>query len=629
MDEDRANGDYVTYQDSKLYTLAVPLHDKDSVVGALMVVQNADYIDSHLREIWNNNLIRLVVQASLLTLGIIFLVRWIIYQFIVNLVELLKFAREGGLEKEPKKFTNLFFFQPILNEVTKCKNSLFEARKVASEEARLRLEKLDTPWTEERLKEFIKINLRNKSIFVVSNREPYIHTKEGNKIKYYVPASGIVTAIEPIMEATGGMWVAHGSGEADKLVVGAEDKIQVPPEEPKYTLKRVWLNPEEEKGFYYGFSNEGLWPLCHIAHTRPVFRKADWVKYQEVNEKFAKTILREVKNIPEPFILIQDFHFALLPELIKAKRPDARIGIFWHIPWPNPESFSICPWRKQLLDGILGADLIGFHIQQHCNNFIDTVRHELEALIDMEQFAVTRKNHVSFIKPFPISIDFSNSHPLEKEFSRGEFLKNLGIKSEFIGLGVDRLDYTKGIIERFKAVEYFLDTNSTFIGKFTFIQIAAPSRSTIESFRLLDERVEKEVERINKKFKANGWKPILLLKRHHSHEEIYKFYKVANFMLVTSLHDGMNLVAKEFISSREDERGVLILSQFAGASRELRDALVINPYNIEQMTEAIHTSLKMSAFEQQKRMHKMREVVKNFNIYRWSAEFLKAMLNIS
>src|SRR3989344_8724044 len=339
-------------------------------------------------------------------------------------------------------------------EISHIRGSLMEARITVNEEAKLGLQKLDSPWTEQKLKVFVKNILKDRVIFMVSNREPYIHTKKGKNISYYVPASGRVTAIEPIMQACGGMWIAHGSGDADKLTVDKDDKLQVPPDEPKYTLKRIWLTEKEELGYYYGFSNVGLWPLCHIAYTRPTFKKEDWEEYKKINGKFAQTILTEIKNTERPIVLIQDFQLALVPRMIKNSRPDARVGIFWHIPWPNSESFSICPWKKEIIDGMLGADLIGFQTQLHCNNFIETVSREIESLLDFEQLTITKQEHTSHIKAFPISIAFPNpSKNRDTNVDSKKLLKSLGVKTKYIGIGVDRLDYTKGILERLKAIE--------------------------------------------------------------------------------------------------------------------------------------------------------------------------------
>jgi len=630
MDGDKANGDFAKFKDNKMYLFAIPLRDKNSVVGALMVVQNAGYIDARLQEIWGSNLMRLFVQVFLLSIATVFFLRWVILKPMHNLVESVKLARSGG--KSSQNMPSNPFFQPLVREISNINRSLVEARMVASEEARLRIEKVDSPWTAERLKEFIKDILKDQNIYIVSNREPYIHTKNG-KISYFLATSGPVTAIDPLMQACGGTWIAHGSGDADKLVVDRNDRIKVPPDEPKYVLRRVWLSEEEEKGYYYGFSNEGLWPLCHIAHTRPIFRKEDWIEYQKVNAKFAKVALQEIKRVKNPVLLIQDFQLALLPKLIKKERPDAKIGIFWHVPWPNSESFSICPFRKELLDGILGADLIGFHTQLHCNNFIDTIGRELESLIDLERFAVTRNGHTSYIKPFPISIAFYNghhyqSHDESSQIDNKNILKNLGIKAKYIGFGVDRLDYTKGVLERFKAIEFFLTKYPEYKEDFAFIQISPETRSKIKRYKEFQNEVKLEVDRINAKFQTRGWKPIILLKKRHTHNELNEFYKLSNICLVTSLHDGMNLVSKEFIAARSDEKGVLILSQFAGASRELKDALIVNPYNAEQVADAMKTGLEMKESEQKLRMNKMREVVKNHNVYRWSAELLKTLVDL-
>lgn len=631
MDADKANGDFIDTKDGKIYVLAVPIHNDTNIVGALMIAQKAEYIDNRINEIWKNNLLRLLIQASLLSAAMIVLIRWMIYRPIKNLVETLQSVRSGEGKQNPKSLTNSPLFRPLINEVSSIRRSLLEARSTASEEARLRIEKLDSPWTAERLKEFLKEFLKGKPIFVVAKREPYSHTKNGNKITYQFPANGVSTALEPLMQASGGTWIAHGSGNADKLVVDKQDKIKVPPDEPKYTLKRVWLTDEEVQGFDYGFSIEALYALCVNAYTRPIFRQEDWDQYVKVNQKFADVVLSEIKNQERPIVFIQDLHFALLPRMIKTQRPSVIIGLFWHIPWPNPESFSICPWKREILDGMLGADLIGFHTQLHCNNFIETVGREMESLIDFESFTVTKNNHTSFVKPFPISTDFPKSQNEQNHdfnLEREKILKDLGIKARYIGLGVERLDYIKGILEKLKAIEIFLSENPVYIGNFTFIQIAAPTKSMVKKYQEFTKEVEERVEQINSRFKKNGWKPIVLLAKYHTHEEIQVFYKLANFCLITSLQDGMNLVAKEFIAARDDEKGVLILSQYTGASRELKDALIINPYHGTQTATAIKQALEMKITEQSNRMHNMREVVRNYNIYRWAAEFLRTLVNL-
>jgi len=631
MDEDRATGDFRVFKGEKFYLLAVPLHDEKSVVGSLMIAQNASYIDGRLKEIWRNNLARLLLQISLLAAALFLIFRWLILSPVKSLAEILKSVRTGEMSVG-QTLSESSFFKPIAREVTNIRNSLLEARVAAKEEARFSLEKLDSPWTGERLKEFVKDTLKNRAIVMISNREPYVHTKDGNKISYHFPASGMATAIEPVMRACGGKWIAHGSGNADQLTVDKDDRLAVPPDDPKYTLRRVWLSEKEEEGYYNGFSNEGLWALCHTAHTRPIFRKEDWEEYKKVNGKFAEATLLEIKDIKRPIILIQDFHFTLLPRMIKKARPDAVVGLFWHVPWVSAESFSICPWKKEILNGMLGADLVGFHTQLHCNNFIETVSRELESLIDLEQFTITRQDHLSYIKPFPISIAFTNGNGYaaddeDKKYA-AEMLKELGIKTKYVGLGVDRMDYTKGILERFKAIEIFLNKYPSYREKFTFIQIAAPSRTDVKKYRDFAEEVGAEAERINELFKSKNWKPILLIPKYFNQDEVYRFYQSADLCLVTSLHDGMNLVAKEFAAARNDEKGVLILSQFTGAAKEMKDALIVNPYNGEQTAEAIFIALNMPLSQQKRRMKKLRDSVRNYNVYRWSAELLKNLSHL-
>jgi trehalose 6-phosphate synthase len=461
----------------------------------------------------------------------------------------------------------------------------------------------------------------------------HVHNEKDNGIGYLVPASGLVTALEPVLIACDGTWIAHGSGSADREVVDRHDHLRVPPDHPSYTLRRVWLTAEEEKGYYEGFSNEGLWPLCHIAHTRPTFRPEDWLRYQQVNRRFADAVLEEMEGTDSPILLAQDYHFALLPRMVKEARPDARVAIFWHIPWPNPEVFGICPWQRDLLDGLLGADLIGFHIQSHCNNFLETVDRGVEALTEWDRFAVNRQGHITRVRPYPISVAFSDPAPLLPEGSsvgkeRAALFAELGVEASLLGVGVDRVDYTKGIIERFRGIEHFLDQHPAYLRRFTFVEIGAPSRTDIDRYKLFLDEVSAEADRINARFQAGRWKPIVLLKKHHSHEEISRFYRAASVCLVTSLHDGMNLVAKEFVASRDDERGVLILSTFAGAAHELSDALLINPYDVQQLAEAIHRAIEMPEDQQSLRMQRMRQNVREHNVFRWAANLLSDLTEI-
>jgi trehalose 6-phosphate synthase len=508
--------------------------------------------------------------------------------------------------------------------------SLMGARAAAAAEARLR-DAGENLWTAERLAVHMRDRNGSSRIFVVSNREPYMHVRKGRETECVVPPSGLVTAIEPVLRACDGVWVAHGSGNADALTVDSSDRLRVPPQDPRYTLRRVWLSNHEEEAYYDGFANEGLWPLCHIAHTRPTFRASDWQCYREVNEKFAAAVLEEMEGSAEPVVFVQDFHLALVPRLVKAARPDARVAIFWHIPWPNTEAFGICPWQAELLDGLLGADLIGFHIPLHCNNFLSTVDRVLESRTDREHMTARRNGHTTTVRPYPVSVALDGSKPdrVKEDFgrpsisySRDALLQEHGVRCEILLLGVDRMDYTKGIVERMLAVEQLLEDHPFYRERVTLVQIAAPSRTRIPSYVELKFRVEEAAERINVRYETAHWRPIVLIEKQCNHEEVDRWYRAADLCLVTSLHDGMNLVAKEYVAARDDEDGVLVLSKFTGAAVELRDALMVNPYDKEGVADAIHQGLEMERGERRMRMERMRRHVMEHNIYRWAARVL-------
>ncbi len=600
-----------------LHVYALPLTDGDQVLGLLAVVHDADYIRARVRQIWTDNFLRLLTYAFAIAVTTLIVVRWSIEGPIARMAEWMKQLRLGN-DTASKPPLSGALFRPLASEAARMVTTLAQARASAEHEARLRLTS-ESLWTADRLKEFVRTKLQGRAFVLVSNREPYVHMRQGKAIEWVVPASGLVTALEPVMRASEGLWVAHGSGDADAFTVDEHDRVRVPPDDPVYTLKRVWLTKEEEEGYYYGFANEGLWPLCHIAHTRPIFRREDWAAYQAVNAKFAAALLREIEDSPEPVVLIQDYHFALLPRLIKTARPDARVGLFWHIPWPNPEAMAICPWQRDILHGMLGADLIGFHIQFHCNNFLDTVDRALECRIDRERFSVTREQQTTLVRPYPISVA-PWSEPDPGPQAREALLKEFGLPpSVRIGVGVDRLDYTKGIVERFRGIERFFDKYPDFRERFTFVELGAPSRTHIPRYHDLVSEIDAEVERISWRFRTKTWTPILFLKQHHTHRDILRWYRAAELCLVTSLHDGMNLVAKEYVSAREDGTGSLILSPFTGAARELPDALIVNPYDTEQMADALRYALGMPVEEERRRMAAMREQIRSANIYRWAA----------
>ena len=480
-------------------------------------------------------------------------------------------------------------------------------------------------WKPATLKTILHDHLAGDEVLIVSNREPYIHMRRDDRIEVQVPASGVVTALEPIMRACSGVWIAHGSGSADRAVVDHRDHVRVPPDDPAYELRRIWMTAEEEDGYYYGFANEGLWPLCHLAHVRPVFRSSDWTHYQAVNDRFALAIVEEAKT-DNPVVLLQDYHLALVPKLVRDRLPHATIITFWHIPWPNPESYAICPWHRDILEGLLGSSILGFHTRFHGSNFIKSVDRSLETRIDWDSSTISYGGKLTAVNHYPISIEwpspmFVGQPSVPACRARVRELHGLP-PAHRIGVGVERLDYTKGIVERLLAVERLLELQPEWIGTFSFLQLAAPSRSKIDEYQHLTHQVTALADRINRRFGHDGYQPIALMIRHHGPEEIAQYYRAADVCVVSSLHDGMNLVAKEFVAARDDEQGVLILSQFTGAATELAEALVVNPYNIDQCAAALQMALTMPGTEQRARMRSLRGIVQEFNVYRWAGRML-------
>jgi alpha,alpha-trehalose-phosphate synthase [UDP-forming] len=486
-------------------------------------------------------------------------------------------------------------------------------------------------WTKDALQDLLATNVRDQQFLVLANREPYQHRQVGGRIECLAPSSGMVSALDPIMRATGGVWVAHGSGNADRKTVDRHGHVRVPPADPAYTLRRVWLTKEQEDGYYNGLANEGLWPLCHMVFTRPVFNPRHWATYREVNELFARTVLEEAADQPA-FVFIQDYHFGLVARMLKQGRNHLTLAQFWHIPWPNPEVFRTFPWKEELLDGLLHNDLLGFHLRYHCLNFLHTVERTLEAKVDYDRFEVTRGGKTTVVRPFPIGIDF-DSHvatatgaAVEQEMARWREQLNLG--GAALGIGIDRLDYTKGIPERLRALDRFLEKYPQHRERVVFVQIGVPSRVHIRDYQALDDEVDALVEAINWRWSTDSWRPIVFLKEQHSPVQMMALHRLADFCVVSSLDDGMNLVAKEFVASRTDEDGMLVLSRFAGAARELTSAVLVNPFDVEETAEGVRQALEMPAEERRKRMQRLRTAVADSNIYRWAGKILSALFRL-
>jgi len=487
-------------------------------------------------------------------------------------------------------------------------------------------------WTKKSLKDAIQGIIGDRLLIIASNREPYVHIYKEGKIEHIRPVGGAVTALDPVMRVCRGTWVAYGSGNADKEVVDKNNTVGVPPGSPKYKLRRIWLSKDEENGYYYGYSNKAIWPLCHMTYTRPNFDEVDWAYYKIVNKKFADTILDVVKN-KKAFVWIHDYHLFLLGKMLKEKNKNLLTAHFLHIPWPNTEAFRICPQKNDILEGLLANDLLGFHIRYHCANFMETVKLELEARVDAERNSVVYGGHETLVRAFPISVDFdevSEATKLKETDKTMERLKDeFSIDDDvFIMVGLDRIDYTKGIIEKIQAVDRFFEKYPRYKGKVLFIQKGGLSRMHIPEYKELNDRLNGLVEEVNWKHSTEKWAPILFIRKHMTRKEIIALYKMADACIVSPSHDGMNLVCKEFIAAKNDLNGVLLLSQFTGAARELNEAIYVNPYDRENFAKALKDAIELPQHEKEKRMRKLRSVVRENNIYKWAGKFLDELRRI-
>ena len=599
-----------------LHVTVQPMASEAAASGRLVLVQDMSFVTRRSEETKRYLFYLFMGLAAVVSLITVVIAQLSWRGWMAGMRSLL---RGEGLVRQPGPgaHASLPEFKPIARDLQRLIRELESDAHARDED--------QVTWTPESLRGILRGELRGEDVIVVSNREPYMHQRRGDRVEVQRPASGVVTALEPIMRACSGTWIAHGSGSADREVVDKHDRVAVPPENPAYRIRRVWLSAEEEAGYYYGFANEGLWPLCHIAHVRPTFRSGDWAQYAAVNRKFAKAVAAEAKT-KDPIVLVQDYHFALLPNMIREELPNATVITFWHIPWPNPESFAICPWRDEVIAGLLGSSILGFHTQSHCNNFVDTVDRFLEARVDRESFTVSFGGKLTAVRRYPISIAWPPAAEMvEKSVPdcRSSIRQLNDLPPEHkLGVGVDRLDYTKGIVERFRAIERLLELNPEWIGRFTFVQVAAPTRAGIEEYQHHEAQVRAMATRINGRFARRGPPPIVLKVEHHEPREVYEYFRAADVCFVSSLHDGMNLVAKEFVAARDDDRGVLMLSQFTGAARELPEALIVNPYDADQCAAALHLALTMPAEEQRDRMRLMRGLVAEFNVFRWAGRML-------
>jgi trehalose 6-phosphate synthase len=610
---------------------ASPLDD----AGAVVAFHDAVHLDERL----TRAILYAAASALAVGLGLFILtaaLAWAMFERpLLRLAEWMRRLRFGNTPEQPPKGLPL---TRLADESAHLAASFRAARSKEQQEAKQAV-RSDKSWTRDRLRAHAVNALGGLPLVIVANREPYVHQFKAGKITVSRPAGGLVTGLDPVLRACGGMWVAQASGDADRAAADAAGCLPVPPDDPRYTLKRIWLSKQEEQGYYYGFSNEGLWPLCHLTHERPVFRQSDFEHYARANQRFADAVLSEI-GPDRAVVLVQDYQLALVPALIKQKRPDMRVGLFWHIP--------ICPYRNEILRGMLGADLIGFHLQQHCNNFLDTVDRMIEAKLDRDRFSAELAGHTALVRPFPISVQSWSERSVPKGQRLSEHIEELkklhALNGVVVGVGVDRIDYTKGITERFRAIERLFERHPELIGRFTFVQLGAPSRTHIPRYRDMVTDLEQLADTINWKFRdqasssdpaAPGWQAIRMLVDQHEGSLVYTFFKLAEVCVVSSLHDGMNLVAKEFVAAQSEDDdleahlrrgpGVLVLSEFAGAARDLPEALIINPYDTEQFAAALHEAITMPPAERTQRMTRMAQRVEENNIYRWAADFLTTL----
>jgi alpha,alpha-trehalose-phosphate synthase [UDP-forming] len=613
---------------TRIHVLAKPLIDGGRTAGALVVAHDVSYLDDRATARFAQYAFLILVE-TLVVIALVVSSTWVLFERpLSKLADWMRRLRLENVDEAPPGLPTT----QLRSESDRLAASFRAARSTgrALSEAAVHAEQV---WTRDRLRTHAVASLGEAhEIIVVSNREPYMHQRRDGRPQMMVPAGGLVTALDPVLEACGGLWIAHGAGDADRETADAAGRLTVPPGDARYTLRRVWLTREEEQGYYYGFSNEGLWPLCHLAHERPIFRTTDWEQYRRVNRRFADTAIEEAGK-SKAVVLVQDYQLALVPRMIKDARPDLRVGLFWHIPWPNPEAFRVCPWRIEILEGMLGADLIGFHLQQYCNNFLDTVDRTIESKVDRDRFEIELRGSRTAVQPLPISVQpWSERTAMEGEALAAQtaaLREQHLLGDSYVAVGVDRIDYTKGLPERLRAVARLLEQYPQYRGRFTLVELGAPSRTHIPRYREYLDQLEALTDEINWKYQTDGWKPIRMLIGHHDATAVYPFMHMAQMCIVSSLHDGMNLVAKEYVAAHNGSDGVLVLSEFAGAARELTDALIVNPYDIEQFAEAIRQGIEMDRGERIARMQRMYSQVERNNIYRWAGNLLTALARTS
>jgi trehalose 6-phosphate synthase len=466
----------------------------------------------------------------------------------------------------------------------------------------------------------------SREVIVVSNREPCIHdATPAGEIVCRRSAGGLVTALEPIVQACRGIWVAQGSGSGDRVVTDPAGHVVVGQQDSSYLLRRVWVSAEEQRSYYDGFANEGLWPLCHAAFSAPIFRRSDWIGYERINRRFADAVAEEIRG-DQAIVLVQDYHLALVPRMLRERRPDAIVVAFWHVPWPAAEQFSLCPYGREIVEGLLGSNILGFQTSTHVANFMRCVDDSAAQTVDRRLGIVRDGDRTVSVRAYPISIEWPSrwmSAMPDIEECRRTVRAELRLDQRCsLVVSVDRLDYTKGFEERLAAIERLLEIRAVDRQRLAFLQLAAPTRVTIPRYQELAARVRSHIARINQRLGDDQFQPVIYLEQFTEPAEVFRYYRAADVCYVGSLDDGMNLVAKEFVSARDDEQGTLVLSRFTGAARELAGAVIVNPFDVDGVAEALASALTTSREAQRTRMHAMRRWIAEHNVYGWASEML-------
>lgn len=477
----------------------------------------------------------------------------------------------------------------------------------------------------------IRETLEGDPFIVVSNREPYEHVRTSRGVETKKTVGGLVSVLDPLLAEVGGAWIAWGSGSADRETVDEHDTVLMPPDDPRYKLRRIWLSEEEVEKFYQGHVNQTLWPLCHIETEKVRFLRSEWDVYQTVNRRFAQAAAEELQD-GKGVVWFQDYHFATAPAMLRQIQPEAQIMQFWHIPWPPWAVFRQHPQRRALLEGLLGCDLIGFHIDLYAHHFLECVAQELKLPVDMERGHVLFDDRTVRVRAFPVSVDATHIDGLARlskiRRQTETYRRRYAPRGERIGFAVERADYTKGILLRLKAVEQLFEQYPAYRERFTLVQVTPPSRGEIPAYALYQQEMQRLIRRINDRFRTSFWRPIIAIRSAQSLESLVAFYRLADLGIVSVRQDGMNLVAKEYVAARTEEDGVLVLSEFAGAAEELAQAVRINPFDVEGFAYALHQALTMDPDDRRERMRQLRVHLFGNTVYDWMANVFREVADL-